>query len=323
MGTVVITARLPGRLDEILAGHRIVAPMGDAVVLAPDELARALVDADALLPLLTVRVDEALLARAPRLRIVANCAVGYDNVDVEAATRRGVVVTNTPDVLTDATADLTMALLLAAARRLPEGDRLARSGQWRGLAPQQLLGLDLDGAQLGLVGLGRIGGAVARRARGFGMRIAYSAPRPVPSESEAAHLPLDELCATSDAVSIHCPLLPSTRHLIGRAQLARMKPTAVLVNTARGPIVDEAALAEAIEAGRIAGAGLDVFEHEPAIDARLVASPRVALMPHAGSAARGARTRMAERAAESIADWLAGRRPAHVVNPEALADSRD
>jgi glyoxylate reductase len=294
-----------------------VRPTADAFALTPDELDRALPTADALLPLLSVRVDDALLARAPRLRIVANYAVGYDNVDLTAATRRRVVVTNTPDVLTPATADLTLALLLAAARRLREADLLIRSGTWRGWSPGELVGLDLDGALLGVVGMGRIGRAVAARARGFGMRIAYASPRSL-DVPDAQHLPLDELLARADVVTLHCPLSPSTRHLIGARELARMKPTAIVVNTARGPIVDEAALADALARGQIAGAGLDVFEDEPRVHPGLVASPRAVLAPHLGSATRGARAGMAESAARSIRDLFAGERPAHVINPDAL-----
>jgi glyoxylate reductase len=318
MAKVVISARLPGRVDEILAGHEVVAPPQ----LAPERLRAELADADALLPLLTLRVDEALLAAAPRLRIVANYAVGLDNVDLAAATRRGVVVTHTPGVLTEATADLTMALLLAAARRLPEADQLIRSGGWSGWTPELLPGLDLDGARLGVIGLGRIGRAVAHRACAFGMRIHYAQPRPAPVEVEArlgaTQLPLETLLAECDVVTLHCPLTAETRHLLDGAQLGRMKPTAVLVNTARGTIVDEAALAEALAAGRPGFAGLDVFEDEPRVHAALVGNPRVALTPHVGSATRGARAKMAETAAQSIADFFAGRRPAHVANPDAL-----
>jgi glyoxylate reductase len=268
------------------------------------------------LPLLSVRIDEALLARAPRLRIVANFAVGYDNVDVPAATRRRVVITNTPVVLTDATADLTMALLLAAARRFGEAEEMTRSGAWSGWTPDQLVGLELRGATLGIVGLGRIGRAVAERASAFGMRIVYAQPRR--AEVEWPQLALDELLASSDVVSLHCPLSPATHHLIDARRLALMKPTAILVNTARGAIVDEAALADALAAGRPGGCGLDVFEDEPRIHPRLRADRRAVLTPHLGSATRVTRARMAETAAQSIADFFAGRRPTHVVNPEAL-----
>jgi glyoxylate reductase len=322
MAKVVVTAQLPGRWAELLAGHTIVAP-GPEVILPRARVLDELADAEALLPLLSLRIDEPLLLRAPRLRIVANYAVGYDNVDVTAATRRGVLLTHTPGVLTEATADLTLALLLACARRVVEADRFARSGAWKGWQPEQLLGLDLDGAQLGLVGLGRIGQAVARRARAFGMRIAYASPRPAAAEVEralgAVHRPLDALLAGSDVVSLHCPLTDETRHLLDARALALLRPGAILINTARGALVDEAALAEAVAAGRLV-AGLDVFEEEPQIAPRLVDSPSTVLLPHIGSAARGARARMAELAAQSIADFLEGRRPAHPVNPEVLVD---
>jgi glyoxylate reductase len=206
-----------------------------------------------------------------------------------------------------------MALLLGAARRLGEGSTLIREGKWRGWEPDQLLGLDLDGAKLGIVGLGRIGRAVAARARGFGMEVVHT--------GREDGLPLDELCAVSDVVSLHCPLTAATRHLIGAPELALMKPTAILVNTARGAIVDEAALAAALAAGRPGFAALDVFEEEPRVHPALVENRRALLLPHLGSATRGARARMAETAARSIADFLDGRRPANLVNPQALAAS--
>jgi glyoxylate reductase len=317
VGKVVVAARLPGRIDEILAGHAVVAPPPGEAELGRARLVDELRDADGLLALLKLRVDDALLDGAPKLRVVANYAVGYDNVDLAATRRRGIVVTNTPGVLTDATADLTLALLLAAARRLPEGAAMIREGRWHGWEPEQLPALDLDGAQLGIVGLGRIGQAVARRARGFGMRIVYAQPRPAsPAVAEALgarHVSVDELVATSDLVTLHCPLSPATRHLIDGARLAAMKPRAVLVNTARGAIVDEAALVDALAAGRLLGVGLDVFEDEPRVHPGLVACARAVLMPHLGSSTVGARTAMAETAARSIADVLAGRAPAHVV----------
>jgi glyoxylate reductase len=316
MAKVVIQARLPGRLTEILAGHDIVAPTPNEDVLPPERLARELADAEGFLSLLSLRIDEALLERAPRLRVVANYAVGYDNIDVAACTRHGIVATNTPGVLTEATADLTMALVLAAARRLREAMTLAASGAWRGWEPDQLIGLDLDGATLGIVGLGRIGQAVAVRARGFGMRIVHHSRRAV--DGFGAPIPLDELLQTSDVVSLHCPLTPSTRHLIGERALGLMRKHAVLVNTGRGPIIDEAALIAALERGHLGGVGLDVFEEEPRIPPRLLAIPRVICLPHIGSAARGARARMAETAAQSIADVLAGRAPAHPLNAPGL-----
>lgn len=297
---------------------------GIALVIPPSgsfsraELVAAVREADALIALLDVAVDEALLDAAPRLRVVANHAVGHDNVDLAAATARGIAVTNTPDVLTDATADFTFALLLAAARRLAEGEALARSGAWRGWAPDQLLGQSVAHRVIGIIGLGRIGQAVARRAAGFAMEILYSSPRVVDLPG-ARRVDLAELLAASDLVTLHCPLTPATRHLIDGAALARMKPTAVLVNTARGPCVDEEALATALERGTIAAAGLDVFEKEPSIHPRLLASRKVVLAPHLGSATLEARGGMARLCAEAVAAVLAGRRPAHLVNPEALS----
>lgn len=315
MPRVVVIAPLPGRVREILAPHDVFMPAPGAPHLTGEPLLAALADAEGLLPLLSVRIDEALLARAPRLRVVGNFAVGFDNVDLAACARRGVVVTNTP-VLTESTADLTMALVLGAARRLREGLALASSGAWRGWEPEQLLGLELDGARLGVVGMGRIGRAVARRAAAFGVEIVWAGPRAQP-DAPGARLPLEELLATSDVVVITCRLDATTRHLIGARELGAMKRGAILVNTARGPIVDEAALVEALERGPAAGlgaVGLDVFEEEPRIPERLRAHPRALVLPHLGSATTAARVRMAETAAQSIADVLAGRRPRFIVN---------
>jgi glyoxylate reductase len=317
MGKVVVAARLPGRLDEILAGHTVVGPGPGEAELPRARLVEELRDADGLLALLKLRIDDALLDGAPRLRVVANYAVGYDNVDLGATRRRDIVVTNTPGVLTDATADLTMALMLAAARRLPEGAAMIRDGRWHGWEPEQLPAMDLEGAQLGIVGLGRIGQAVARRARGFGLRIVFAQPRPAPPAVAEAlvahHVSVEELMATSDIVTLHCPLSPATRHLVNAARLGTMKRRAVLVNTARGAIVDEAALVAALERGLLLGVGLDVFEDEPRVSPGLVGCARAVLMPHLGSSTIGARMAMAETAARSIADVLAGRTPAHVV----------
>lgn len=313
---VVATSPLP--LD-------VAAILGDGVAyrepqrrLDRDAVLAAVADADALIALLTDPIDAELLAAGPRLRIVANYAVGYDNVDVAAATARGVAVTNTPDVLTDATADFTFALLLGAARRLVEGDRLARSGAWTGWEPGQHLGADVSGATLGLIGLGRIGRAVAARARGFSMPVLALARPGSPAIDGIARLPLPELLERSDFVSLHCPLTAETRHIIDVAALARMKPSAVLVNTARGPCVDEAALVGALQAGQIAAAGLDVFEDEPRIHPGLVASPRVVLAPHAGSATYTARRRMGEICARAVKAVLEGRRPSTLVNPAVM-----
>ncbi|HEY3352079.1 MAG TPA: D-glycerate dehydrogenase [Polyangia bacterium] len=316
---VVMTAMLPGAARRVLeAEHEVVAPA--AGTMSHADLAAAVGDADGLVCLLRDPVDAALLARAPRLKVVANYAVGFNNVDLAAATARGVVVTNTPDVLTDATADLTFALLLAAARRVPEGDAMVRAGAFHGWEPELLLGADVYGRTLGIAGLGRIGRAVARRARGFDMRVLYSDPAPAPAEVErelgATRVGKDELLGSCDFLTLHCPLTPATHHYLGAAELARMSAGAYLVNTARGPLVDEEALAAALAAGRLAGAALDVFEREPAVHPGLLASPRVVLAPHAGSATVAARRRMAELCVGSVMDVLAGRRPRHVVNPE-------
>ncbi|MFL5444010.1 MAG: 2-hydroxyacid dehydrogenase [Myxococcales bacterium] len=272
------------------------------------ELLRRAAFADAIVATLSDRVDAELLAAAPRLRVVANHAVGYDNVDVAACTTRRVWVCNTPDVLTDATADLTFALILGVARRVREGERIVREARWKYWAPTMLLGLELRGAVLGIIGYGRIGRAVAERARGFGMEVIWS------GGSAAGSVPLDDLLARSDIVSIHCPLTPATRHLIGPPQLSRMKRTALLVNTARGPIVDEAALCAALEAGTIGGAGLDVFEDEPRVHPGLLGRDDVVLVPHIGSATGATRARMAELALTDAARVLRGERPLHPVN---------
>ncbi len=281
-----------------------------------DELLAAIGEADALISLLRDRIDDELLDAGPQLKVVANCAVGYDNVDLQAAVRRGIPVTNTPGVLTDATADFAFALLLAAARRVVEGDAMVRSGTWTGWEPGQLLGAPVAGATLGIIGMGRIGQAVARRARGFDMAVLYAGPRPVADAGDARFVDLDELLDQSDFVSLHCPLSPQTTHVIDAAALARMKPTAIVINTARGPCIDEAALAGALAAGQIGGAGLDVFEREPEVTEALRVSGRAVLAPHAGSATTTTRARMAEICAQAVRDVLAGRRPETVINPE-------
>jgi len=304
-----VTAAVPGTVVEVpIAGH---------VGLAGLELGAA----DALVCLLLDRIDAAVLARAPNLRLVANCAVGIDNIDVAAATAAGVCVTNTPDVLTEATAELAFTLLLAAARRLGEGERLVRSGAWTGWALDQLIGTGLAGKTLGIVGFGRIGQALARRALGFGMRVIYADPHEV-SAAPAQRMPLDAVFATADAVSLHCPLTPQTRHLVDERRLAMMKPTAILVNTSRGGCVEEAALIRALTAGRLFGAALDVYAREPAIDPGLLACPRLVLAPHIGSATTEARTAMAQLCADAVISVLRGHRPPNLVNNVSPSWSR-
>ena len=264
-----------------------------------EELRRLTADADALLSLLSDRVDDALMSGSPRLRAVANYAVGYDNIDLGAAAAHGVAIGNTPDVLTDATADLTFALLLGAARRLPEAIAAVGAGDWLTWEPGAHLGLDVHGATLGIVGMGRIGRAVARRAAGFEMTVLHT--------GRDGGVPLPQLLSRSDFVSIHCPLSVETRHLIDAAALALMRPSAVLINTARGPIVDQAALIDALREGRIAGAALDVTDPEPpAPDDPLLGAPNVLIAPHIGSATHTARERMADRAVENLIAALDG-----------------
>jgi glyoxylate reductase len=266
-----------------------------------EELLAGVAGRDGLMTMLTDRIDDELLdAAGPRLRVVANFAVGFDNVDVQACTRRGVVVANTPDVLTQATAELTIALMLALVRRVAEGDRLLRRRENWIWAPNMLLGRGLGGLTLGLVGYGRIGKEVARLGKAHGMEVVYS--------SRTGSLPLDELLASADVVSLHVPLYAETHHLIDERALGLMKPTAVLVNTSRGPIVDEAALARALADGRIAGAALDVFEREPVIAPALLDDDRVLLMPHAASATVETREEMARMVSEDVRRVLRGER---------------
>ena len=265
----------------------------------------------ALICLLTERVDREVLDAGRDLKVVANIAVGYDNIDVAAARERGVVVTNTPDVLTEATAECTWALVLAAARRIPEGERLLRRGAWRGWALDFMLGTELTGKQLGIVGMGRIGRAVAARAPAFGMRVVFAeaGDRPGPDVDGATRVSLDELLVTSDVVSLHVPLTPATRHLIDRRALARMRRTAILVNTSRGPVVDEAALAWALDGRLIAAAALDVYEREPEVLPALLALENVVLAPHLGSGTVETRTAMADLAVRNAIAVLEGRPP--------------
>jgi len=282
------------------------------------ELLEAVRGAAGILPTVTEQMDaEVMDAAGDGLKVIANMAVGYDNVDVEAATERGVVVTNTPEVLNETTADTAFMLLLAAARRLGEAERLLRSGGWDAWGPKQLTGPDVWGKRLGVVGLGRIGQALARRTRGFDMDLVYhDQDRNEEAERElgARYLELDELLRTSDFVSVHTPLTPETTHLIGAEELEKMKPEAVLVNTSRGPVVDEAALADALAEGRIFAAGLDVYEEEPEVHPKLLELESVVLAPHIGSASIETRDKMAVLAAENLTAVLRGEEPKTPVN---------
>jgi lactate dehydrogenase-like 2-hydroxyacid dehydrogenase len=284
------------------------------------DLIRHVADVEAIIPMGAHPIPEPVIAAAPRLRIVAVAAVGYNIVDVAAATRRAILVTNTPGVLTDTTADMAWALMLGVARRVPESDRFVRAGKWTGVYWSQLMGTDVHGGTLGIIGLGRIGQAIARRAQGFAMRVLYHKRTPDPEAARsvgAEYRTKAELLRESDFVVLSIPLTPETRHLIGAAELALMKPTAFLVNVARGPVVDEGALVEALRAKRIAGAGLDVFEDEPKLHPGLLGLENLALTPHIGSASGATRRRMATRAAENCIAALEGHRPPDLVNPDA------
>jgi glyoxylate reductase len=309
-----VTNRVPQPAVEMLRGAGEVRLDEREAAIPRADLLALVEGADAILALLHDRVDAELLeAAGPQLRCVANLAVGYDNVDLEAARERGVVVTNTPGVLDDATADLTMALLLADVRRVAEGDRLVRSGRAWSWGMSFMLGSSLRGKLLGIVGLGGIGRRVAERARSFGMEIAYHSRHPAPAEVvaglEAERMPLGQLLREADVVSLHCPLTPETHHLVGAPELEAMKPSAVLVNAARGPVVDERALAEALASGQIAAAGLDVYEHEPRVEPGLLELENVVLAPHLGSATVETRTAMAELAARNAISVARGEAP--------------
>ncbi len=319
---VLITSRLPSVAVEPLRHATVLDYRDEAGPIPRDVFLKRARDIDGLVAQLTDKIDAELLDAAPSLRVVADVSVGYNNVDVAAAKQRGIVVTHTPDVLTDATADLTLGLILGITRRLMEGDRLIRRGGWKGgFGLDFMLGTDLRGKRLGIVGMGRIGQAVARRAAVFGMEIAYtpsaqqartggtSAQRTQFDGFTATPLILDELLGSSDIVSLHVPLTNETRHLIDQKKLARMRRSAYLINVARGPVVDEAALAWALRDGVISGAGLDVFEEEPNVHPDLLTLENVVLVPHLGSATRETRTRMAELAVGNCLNVVLGKPP--------------
>jgi len=289
-----------------------------------EEVLRRVKDKEALVCLLTEKVNEELLRTAPKLRIAANVAVGFDNIDVDACTKRGVVATNTPGVLDETTADFAWTLLMAVARRLGEGEQLARSGNWKGWNLDQLCGADVWGKTLGIVGFGRIGRAVARRALGFNMKVIYTDAVRAPEETEkpvnATFKDLNTLLAEADFISLHVPLLPETRGLFDAPKFFRMKPTAFLINTSRGPVVDEAALVAALESKKIAGAALDVYENEPFIHPGLK-RPNVVLSPHLASASLETRTKMAVMAATNVVSLFQGQMPPNMVNPSVLKKS--
>jgi len=318
MAKIVVTGKIPsGGLARLKAEHDVLAWESEEAI-SRTELLQMVTGADAIVSLLTEKIDAELLAASgSQLKSVSNVAVGYNNIDVPACEAAGVLVTNTPGVLTQATADIAMALILMSTRRLGEGERVIRAQdpwQW---GMFYMLGMGLQGRQLGIVGMGQIGIATARRAKAFGMNIAYTRLAPLESDVEkdlaAKFMSMDELIESSDVLSIHCPYSPATHHLISENQLARMKPSAFLINTARGPIVDEQALVDALKAGKIAGAGLDVFEHEPKVNPGLLELDNAVLIPHLGSATVETRAAMADIAATNALAILAGKTAPNLV----------
>ena len=314
---LLVTRRLPDAIQARLAADYEATFNTDDRPMSAEALAKAAATSDALMPTITDKITaEVIAAGAGRLKAIANYGAGFEHIDLEAAKAAGIIVTNTPGALTEATADIALTLILMAARRAGEGERELRAGRWTGWRPTHLLGQSLGGKTLGLIGFGRIAQATARRAKeGFGMRIAYHGRRRADAELEARfeatyHADLGELLAASDVVSLHCPGGPATRHLIDAQALSRMKPTGILINTARGSVVDEAALAAALESRRIAAAGLDVYEAEPAIHPALLALENAILLPHLGSATIESRTSMGMQAADNLDAFFAGREPA-------------
>jgi glyoxylate reductase len=321
-----VTQRIPGDGYKTLCdcfGTEAVALRDADTPIPRQELLDSIAGCEGVFALLTERIDDEFLdAAGDQLRIVANMAVGYDNVDVPACTKRGVIVTNTPGVLTETTADLAWTLILGAARRAGESERFLRDGKWTHWSPTLLLGLDVHDRTLGIFGMGRIGQAVARRAQGFGMRVIYHNRNRLDGKTEealgATYVDLPTLLAESDVLSLHCPLTEDTRHAFGAAEFEAMKETAVFVNTTRGPVVDEAALAKALHGGAIFAAGLDVFEEEPKVHPDLLACDHAFLLPHVGSATQETRGKMAQIAADNLVAVLSGRAPLTCVNPEVI-----
>lgn len=320
MYRIFVTRSLPGNaLDKIKDRCNVTVYPLDRTI-TKDELMTYLKEADAVISMLSDPIDKEVIEAGKNLKVIANYAVGYNNIDIEAATKSGIAVVNTPDVLTEASADLAWALLLAVSRRVVEGDTMTRAGKFRGWAPELLLGVPVYGQTLGIIGAGRIGQAVARRAKGFGMRVLYHnrkrLPKAIENDLGMSYAALDDLLAESDFVSLHCPLTPETKHLIGPRELGLMKQTAVLINTARGPVVDEEALLQALRKKTIFGAGLDVYEKEPLLTPGLADLPNVVLTPHIGSADTRTRLAMVDMVLNDIIAVLNNERPQNLVNPE-------
>lgn len=314
---ILITRSLPGSALDNLALIAEIELWKKSYPIPENELKKMIKGKEGLLCLLTDSISDSVMDSSDgSLKIISNYAVGFNNIDLEAAKKRGIVVTNTPGVLTDATADLAWALLFAAARRIAESDAYLRSGTWTGWDPSLMLGVDIAGATLGVVGTGRIGAAFAMRSKGFDMKVVYTDEAPNDSLEKnlgAVRLSLDELLKVSDFVSLHVPLLPATKHLIGKRELSLMKPTAILINTSRGPVVDEAALADALDKGIIRGAGLDVYEFEPAVNPMLLNQKNAVLLPHIASATNTTREKMAHMAVENLIAFIKGEAPPNRV----------
>jgi len=321
---VLVTRRIPDAGLDILRDHVELDIFEGDHPIPREELRKRIKGKDGLLCLLSDRIDAEIMDVAgPQLKVISNYAAGYNNIDVKAATERGIAVTNTPGALREATADLTWALLLSAARRIVEGDRFMRAGKFVGWGPRLLLGHDVWGKTIGIIGMGDIGGAVARRAKGFNMRILYHNRRrneALEKELGAEYRTLDDLLREADFITLHVPLTPETRHLIGERELDLMKRTAILINVARGEVVDEKALVEALKSGKIAAAGLDVYENEPEMSPGLAELENVVLTPHTGSATHTSRDTMARMAASDLLRVLKGERPVNLVNPEIWKD---
>lgn len=324
---ILVTQKVPDPAYPLLeAIGDVEANLEEGNIWPYEELLRRGPGHDYIYSLLTDNIDarflEACAAGTPRLKMVANMAVGFNNIDVETATRLRIAVSNTPGVLSDTTADLAFALLMATARRIPEAERFLRAGKYKGWGPLLFCGADVHGSTLGLIGAGRIGKLVARRSSGFDMKVLYyDVYRMSPEEEATYHLtymPMEEVLGQSDFISIHTPYMPSTHHLIGEREFKLMKPTAILINTARGPIVDEKALVRALQSKTIAAAGLDVFENEPAVEPELLSMENVVLLPHIASASLKTRTLMATMASDNIVAHYKGERPPNIVNPEVL-----
>jgi glyoxylate reductase len=322
MSGVFVTRALPPPGLEMLREHYEVEVNPYDRVLYKEEIVAGVKDKDALLCLLTDTIDRDIIEVGENLKIISNYAVGYNNINVDCATERGIIVTNTPGVLSETTADLVFALLMATARRIPEGDKFMREGKFRGWAPELILGSDVYGKTLGIIGLGRIGQLVAKRAKGFDMKVLYHSKRRklnLEREMGIKFSELDNILEKSDFVTLHVPLTPETEGLIGERELELMKPTAYLINTSRGDVVDEPALIKALKEGKLRGAGLDVFWGEPTdVNPELYELENTVLAPHMGSASYETRSKMAEMAAQAVIDALEGKKPVHIINPEVL-----